>query len=411
MTGMPKTRWIVAAAVAATFGIGIGAVDAARDHAGAAPAAKACLAPATWATLDGKAPQSVSATAVINEMAKKDVVLLGEFHNEADHHRWQLQVLAGLLAQRPNMIIGFEMFPRRVQPALDRWVAGSLTVKELLDQSEWARVWDFPAEFYLPLFEFARINRIPMVALNFDSKLNKAITANGWDAVPESEREGIGRPAPASKAYRDHLYEIYRAHDAVGGNKDPAKTPVTDPAFLRFVEAQTAWDRAMAEALAKSVANGPGPGRPLVVGIMGSGHVRDGYGVPHQLRALDVKNVGTLLPVSVDDDCKELRPGFADAVFALPLAAAVKPEPPRLGIRVEEADGGVRLVDVTPDGLADRTGLRKGDRLLQVAGVDAKKTSQVIAVIRQQPAGTWLPMRVQRGTETLDLVVKFPPKP
>src|SRR5512140_756817 len=169
MTSNPRLRWIAVAAIAAT--LGIGAVSAARNHAESALAAKMCLAPATWASLDGDRPQNVSATTVVNEMTKKDVVLLGEFHTEADHHRWQLQVMAGLLAQRPNMIIGFEMFPRRVQPALDRWVAGELTVSQFLAQADWENVWRLPASLYLPLFEYARINRVPMIALNVDEKL------------------------------------------------------------------------------------------------------------------------------------------------------------------------------------------------------------------------------------------------
>ena len=103
--------------------------------------------------------------------------------------------------------------------------------------------------------------------------------------------------------------------------------------------------------------------------------------------------------------------GLADAVFALPQVATAKPEPPRLGVRLEESEGGVRIADVTAGSLADKTGLEAGDRLLVVAGVEVKKLTPVIAAIRLQPAGTWLPMRVKRGDETLDLVVKFPPKP
>ena len=68
------------------------------------------------------------------------------------------------------MVIGFEMFPRRVQPALDRWVAGELTEAEFLQQAEWGKVWSMPAELYLPLFHFARMNRIPMLALNIDAE-------------------------------------------------------------------------------------------------------------------------------------------------------------------------------------------------------------------------------------------------
>ena len=220
----------------------------------------------------------------------------------------------------------------------------------------------------------------------------------------------MGRPAPPSRAYRDFLFEIYREHATVGG-KETAKAQAADRAFGYFVEAQTTWDRAMAEALARHVVAGSAPGKPLAVGIMGSGHIRYGHGVPHQLRALGVKDIGTLLPVPFDFDCKELRAGLADAVFALPEIATAKPEPPRLGVRLEESEGGVRVADVTAGSLAERTGLKAGDRLLEVAGVDAKKLTPVIAAIRQQPAGTWLPMRVQRGSETLDLVVRFPARP
>lgn len=375
-----------------------------------APASSACLTPAAWNRLDGERPHTTTSTALLAEMAKRDVVLLGEHHDEDDHHRWQVQVLAALYAQRPNMIIGFEMFPRRVQPALDRWVAGELTVKEFLEQTEWGKVWNMPAELYLPLFQFARINRIRMVALNVDEKLNKAITEKGWDAIPTADREGVGTPAAPSEAYRDFLFRVYREHSERNG-KDGDKAAKTDAAFRYFVESQTTWDRAMAEALARYLTPGPSADKPLMVGIMGSGHIRYGYGVPHQLRALGINNIGSLLPLPVDFDCKEIRAGLADAVFALPLQAMTKPERPRLGVRLEEKDGGVRIAEVTAGSLAEKTGLKGGDRLVEVAGVPMKEVTSVIASVRQQPAGTWLPLRVKRGDETLEFVVKFPAKP
>jgi uncharacterized iron-regulated protein len=96
------------------------------------------------------------------------------------------------------MVIGFEMFPRQVQPALERWVAGELTVPAFLAQTAWEEHWSFPIELYLPLFQFARINRIPMVALNVDAKLTRAIGDKGWDALPSaSVRASAGRRRPA----------------------------------------------------------------------------------------------------------------------------------------------------------------------------------------------------------------------
>jgi len=376
------------------------------DSAAAAPA-QGCVAPAQWTLIERDRAQPTSPTALLAQMARRDVVLLGESHDEEDDHRWQLQVLAALQAQRPRMVIGFEMFPRRVQPVLDRWVAGELTPKELLDQVDWDNTWRLPASLYLPLFEFARINRVPMVALNVDQKVVKAITAKGWDAVAETEREGVGRPAAPAKAYRDFLFDAYREHATIGA-KGATPPTAASPAFGHFVEAQTTWDRAMAEALARRVA-ATDADRPLVVGIMGSGHIRHGYGVPHQLRALSVTSIGALLPVRSDIDCGELRAGLADAVFALPPAVAPKAPPPRLGVRLEETDG-VRIAEVTAGSLAEVTGLKAGDQLIQVADGDVKGAADVIAAVRRQPPGTWLPIRVKRGDQTLDLVIRFPAK-
>src|SRR5574341_1792241 len=116
--------------------------------------------PAAWLRLDGARPAAAAPGALIAEMASRDVVLLGETHEDPDHHRWQLHTLAALHAQRPRMVLGFEAFPRRVQPGLDKWVAGALTAQQLLAEAEWDEVWGLPAELYLPLFEFARLHRI-----------------------------------------------------------------------------------------------------------------------------------------------------------------------------------------------------------------------------------------------------------
>lgn len=372
--------------------------------AAAAVHAQSCPDPASWTALDGERPRTTPAAALLDRAAQREVLLLGEVHDDADHHRWQLQTLAALHARRPDMMIGFEMFPRRVQPALDRWVAGELTAKEFLDQSEWHANWNMPAELYLPLFDFARINRIPMLALNIERKLSRAITEKGWDAVPEAGREGLGRPAPPAEAYRDSLFEVYLHHPTL--REKGAKPTKSDAAFRFFVESQTAWDRAMAEALARRA----GAGKPLVVGVMGSGHLRHGHGVPHQLRDLGVKNVGTLLPLSAGGECKDIRAGLADAVFMLPAQATPKPAPPRLGVQLEDHPGGVRILAVTAGSLAEQTGLKRGDLILEMAGRPVQKTLIAISLVRLQPAGTWLPLRIKRGEETLELVVKFPPE-
>lgn len=391
-----------ALAIAAATAVG------AQERPGGPAAQPACMPPAHWYTLDTGRPQRADAHSVLRDAARQRVVLLGEQHDSVEDHTWQLQTLAALHVMQPRLVLGFEAFPRRLQPVLDRWVAGELTERQFLEQTEWDKVWRYPPSLYLPLFHFARINRIPMVALNVERTLTEAVGARGWDAVPADRKEGVSRPAAASADYEKTLYEVYLAHGK--GHRADGAAGSDDPAFRRFVESQLTWDRAMAEALAAR-ALGSSPGTPpLVVGIMGSGHLRHGAGVPHQLRDLSIAEVATLLPVDPADDCKALEAGLADAIFAAARAPGEPAPPPRLGIQLGSREGDVEIVAVTRGSLADRTGLRQGDRIVTLAGTPVDGAGAVIAAVRAQPAGTWLPVTVRRGEDTLELVIRFPPR-
>ena len=256
--------------------------------------AQTCEAGRWYSAFNG-AIQPLNTRVILAGAARQDVVLLGEKHDDADHHLWQLQTLAALHVLRPEMAIGFEAFPRRMQPVLDDWIAGKLATEQFLERTEWKQVWRFAPELYLPLFQFARLNRIPMIALNVDPPLKDA---------------RVSLPAAALPAYENHLFEVFRQHDK---GRTAARE---DPAFRAFVNAQLTWDRAMAEALAARL-RASGTARPLLVGIVGMGHVRHGHGIPHQLRDLAVTQVATLLPVS-QAECTRLEQGLAEAVFVLP---------------------------------------------------------------------------------------------
>lgn len=366
--------------------------------------ASSCLKPSGWYATGRDGVRAVQGPTVLADMARRQVVLLGEQHDDADHHAWQLATLGALHLLQPRMAIGFEAFPRRAQPVLDQWIAGKLSERQFLERSDWAKVWGFPPDLYLPLFRFARINGIPMRALNVDPELIRAISDKGWDAVPASRKEGITRPAPPSQAYLDDLFEVYKLHPEARG---PQGARRDGPGFLHFVDSQTVWDRAMAQGLADAV-RAAGGADTLVVGVMGSGHVRYGRGVAHQLRDLGIHDVGMLLPVRAGEDCTKLD-GIADAVFAISTLPSSAPPPPRLGVRIEQTKDGIGVVEVVKGSLAERSGLRAGDRFVSIAGAAVAGVDDVIRAVQEQPAGTWLPMRVRRGKKEIDLVAKFPP--
>ena len=271
---------------------------------GGSPKAGPACRPGQW--LDPATGAALAHDAVLRAAAAQDLVLLGETHDVREHHVWQLSTLAGLLALRPNLVAGFEIFAARVQPALDRWSAGELSESALLEATGWHQRRRLDPELYLPLFRVARLHRLPMLALNVDRSLVAEVGRAGWAAIPPDLRQGVGDPAPASNAYRERLADHFRAHRG--------QVPDGGARFARFVEAQLTWDRAMAEALARGH---PRPGTPLVVGLIGSEHLRHREGVPHQLADLGIDKVAVLLPRDVREGCQGSVPGEADALFIL----------------------------------------------------------------------------------------------
>jgi len=368
------------------------------------PEPKHCVALGSW-VIPGVG--ETTQREVIVQASKASVVLLGETHVNADHHRWQLQTLAALHAMRPNMVIGFEMFPRRVQAVLDKWVAGELSESEFLRASEWNFVWNTDANLYLPLFHFARMNRIPMRALNIETNLRRQVVEKGFYGIPVEEREGLTYPAEPSQAYIEYLLPIYKQHDRK--DRKAGEIAYDDPDFRRFIAGQQLWDRAMAQilqqAVAESVAN-----KPLVVGIMGTGHVLHGFGVTHQLRDLGIKHVAALLPWDSDKSCKQLVAGVADAVFGvLPhVSAASRPQFQRLGIRYEMGRGGAVILQVEKNSIAEQAELKDSDVIIEMAGEPIKTMEDVITIVKRQASGTWLPIKIKREGVEMEIIAKFP---
>src|SRR6478672_3730345 len=104
----------------------------------------------------------------------------------------------------------------------------------------------------------------------------------------------------------------------------------------------------------------------VVVGVVGSGHVAEGYGIPHQLKDLGVTNATSLVPVSTKEACELVGTTFADAVFTVPAKSADASDapPPRLGIMLSDAEGGPKISRVVDGSVAAATGLKEGDQVV-----------------------------------------------
>ncbi len=212
------------------------------------------------------------------------ITLLGEQHDSAPDHAWELATITRLHAARPTLILAAEMFPRAAQPTLDQWSAGHLTEQAFLTQTDWHAYWGFDPALYMPIWRFARDHQMPIVALNVSHHLSHATAHAGWAAIPPEQREGITTPAPATPAYRATLATEMSGH---------AGPPMSPARLDHFIDAQLLWDGAMAQAIAAEHA--AIPNRPIIA-IMGAGHLAPDGGVPRQLAALGVTGVSVNLP-------------------------------------------------------------------------------------------------------------------
>ncbi|MEY4359299.1 MAG: hypothetical protein RLZZ631_785 [Cyanobacteriota bacterium] len=312
--------------------------------------------------------------------AELAVLLLAEIHTSVDDHAWQLGTLEGLSSQH-RLTLALEMIPAARQPVLNRFNNGQLDEAGLLREVDWQGVWGHDPELYLPLLRWARLRRVPLLALNAEPDLVRQVRQQGWAAIPASKRDGIGQPAPASPAYRQRLEASWRGHQAL------ARPSASSADLERFIDSQLLRDRAMAEGLVAAHRHQPGR---LLVALIGVGHVEGGDGVPRQLH-----NLGLSQQLSLS------RP-------ALPEGCVPAPKGARLGAYLESDANGVWVRQVAPGSAAAAAGLQPGDRILDLNGRAVQRAGEVIRGVRLYPDGQPLVLTIERAGRRLRLQLRLP---
>lgn len=394
---------------------------------GAAALTPASVCPPVGAWKDLATGEVLAGAAALDRLAAADAVLLGESHGFPDIHLWQAAVGAAVADRRGKAQYGYEMLPRGAQSALDAWAAGETNRATFLADAGWSGVWGFAADAYDPILRLPRLRGEAAIALNVDRSLVRRVGKEGWAAIPEDERLGIGQPAEALPAYRSKLAAILSQKSAAGtpGFSDPkhGKAPEKSSASHgdaskageRFLQAQLVWDRAFAEAIADGLKTTP---EAPVVAFLGRGHVEHGHGVAHQLADLGVDNVATAIAVFSGPDCKVEpdaagRP-MADLVYGLPqpLPEPGPPPRPRIGVYIQNADGGgAEITRVSDDSPAEAAGFTAGDVVTEAAGQAVATAADLGHTIRSHMWGAWLPFAVTRDGEDLEIIVKLPKAP
>lgn len=189
---------------------------------------------------------------MVAELAKADVVFLGEQHDDPGTHRLQAAVLEGLARRRSGpIVLALEMFERDAQPALDAWLRGASSEADFLAVS---RPWPNHQNDYRPLIEIARAENWPVVAGNVPRRLAQAVSRRGLvalDSVPAADR---ALAASDLSCPRDEYWTRFSGTMGDMSGHGVQMTPEqVDAMVWRFYEAQCLKDETMAEAIATAL--------------------------------------------------------------------------------------------------------------------------------------------------------------
>jgi len=141
---------------------------------------------------------------VIDQVSGKKIVYVGEYHDRLSNHTVELQVIKGLFKKNPMIAIGMEMFQQPFQQVLDDYVSGAIGEREFLKKSEYFSRWVSDFNLYKPILDFARTEKIPIVALNVRREIIDKVAKSGKDSLSIDEKKEIPQQLDLSDdAYRD----------------------------------------------------------------------------------------------------------------------------------------------------------------------------------------------------------------
>lgn len=223
----------------------------------------------------------VTRAQVAAAVASTSLLMLGEKHDNRDHHRLQAEMLRAFLDAHPGAAVAFEMLDVGQQPAVDKYLDGHpSSIDGLADAVAWGETGWPEWTVYRPVFQVAFERGAPIVAAN----------------LPRDEAMSVAREKDQSPILKLlSLPALPQAQlDAMSAEmKESHCGALPERMIPGMVLAQRARDATIAAHVEQASA---GKGAAL---ITGNGHARKDRGVPVALAAVDSRPLLTIAFVEV----------------------------------------------------------------------------------------------------------------
>ena len=248
--------------------------------------------PLTGRIWDVASGSFVDRQSLVPRLARADFVLLGERHDNPDHHRLQAEVIRSVIAVGRRPAVGFEMFGLDDAKAIAEHLAAAPHDAAGLGRAvSWnERGWPDWA-MYQPIAEAALEAKLRIVPTNLPLAIAKRMRSAGLAALEPRVIHALGLDQPLSESMAAKLAADIRSSHCGYASEDSVKS---------MLAIQRARDAQMAQSL---IAAGDPDGAVLVAG---AGHVRSDYGIPVYLSTKAAsKHVVSIAFLEVDDQKRE----------------------------------------------------------------------------------------------------------
>ncbi len=214
---------------------------------------------------------------ILKEISSKNIIYIGEEHNNPQHLYIQLEIIKYLHKKNSYIAIGMEIFEKKFQNILDSFINDKIKKEEFykkIDNSNY--------KMYKSIIEYAREHKIKILALDADRKIVKKVSRNGFDSLNFFEKRKLPSLDLTDEKYKNWLKEIYELHK---------HTKIKD--FQSFYYAQIIRDETMADTIAEFWKFHKDY---QIIVISGKGHIIYGYGIPKRvLRRIKISYVTLIL--------------------------------------------------------------------------------------------------------------------
>lgn len=228
--------------------------------------------PLTGRIWDVSSARFIDRQSLVTRLARADFLLLGERHDNPDHHLLQAEVLRSLIPLGRRPTVGFEMFGLDDAGAIANHLASAPNDAAGLGRAvNWNKSGWPDWAMYQPIAEAALQAQLRIVATNLPLATARKMSSDGLAALEPSVRRELGLDRPLFDAmFATMAADIRNSHCGYA----------SEESVKAMVGVQRARDAQMAQSL---IAAGDPDGAILVAG---AGHVRNDYGIPVYLTAM-----------------------------------------------------------------------------------------------------------------------------